>query len=436
MSVIRIKSSESPSRAESGTGMDKVVVATGLSQRTKIALGAAALVLLALLFWWFAPTAGSQTVAAERLTISAVSKGTFDDFLPLRARVEPLVTVYLDAVEGGRVEKILVEDGAIVQQGQLLAVLSNSDLALNLLARQSDVSREVNSMRSQELALAQTSIGDERAVIDAQLAADKARRQYEMQKPLMEKGYVPAKVFNDSRDEYLSSQRRAEVLRRARAVNQRLQTSQLAQLRASNASLSGSLDIARSTLDALNLRAPVSGQLTAFSIQVGQSLNRGERLGQVDSAGRNKLVASVDEYYLGRVQPGQTATVDSGGKTYRAKVAKIYPQVKNGVFEADLHFVGAEPPALNRGQTLQAKLTLGDPAPALLIPNGAFYNETGGAWVFVVAPGGGEAVKRNVRLGRRNADYIEVLEGLEPGERVITSPYTGFADKDRLDLET
>jgi HlyD family secretion protein len=375
-------------------------------------------------------------VAAGRVTVSAVGKGTFDDFLPLRARVEPLVTVFLDAVEGGRVEKIMVEDGAMVQQGQLLAVLSNSDLALNLLARQSDVSREVNSMRSQELALAQTSIGDERAVIDAQLAADKARRQYEMHKPLMEKGYVPAKTFNDSRDEYLSSQRRAEVLRRARAVNQRLQSSQLAQLRASNASLSGSLDIARSTLDALNLRAPVTGQLTAFSIQVGQSLNRGERLGQVDSAGRNKLVASVDEYYLGRVQPGQTATVDFGGKTYRAKVAKIYPQVKNGVFEADLTFVGAEPPALNRGQTLQTKLTLGDPTPALLIPNGAFYNETGGAWVFVVAPGGGEAVKRNVRHGRRNADYIEVLDGLEPGERVITSPYTGFADKDRLDLES
>ncbi|HEX8261693.1 MAG TPA: efflux RND transporter periplasmic adaptor subunit [Allosphingosinicella sp.] len=434
--MIRIKSNENGPRAESGTGMDKVVASTGLSQRTKIAIGVAAVLLLGLLFWWFAPSAGSQTVAAERLTISVAAKGTFDDFLPLRARVEPLVTVYLDAVEGGRVEKVMVEDGAIVQQGQLLAVLSNSDLALNLLARQSDVSREINSMRSQELALAQTSIGDERAVIDAQLAADKARRQYEMQKPLVEKGFIPAKVFNDSRDEYLSNQRRAEVLRRGRAINQRLQTSQLAQLRASNASLSGSLDIARATLDALNIRAPVSGQLTAFSIQVGQSLNRGERLGQVDSAGRNKLVASVDEYYLGRVQAGQTATVESGGKTYRVKVAKIYPQVRNGVFEVDLIFVGAEPPALNRGQTLQIKLTLGDPAPALLIPNGAFYNETGGAWVFVVAPDGGEAVKRNVRLGRRNADYIEVLEGLEPGERVITSPYTGFADKDRLDLET
>jgi HlyD family secretion protein len=290
-------------------------------------------------------------------------------------------------------------------------------------------------MRSQELALAQTSNQDERTVLDAQLAADKARRQYEVQRPLFEKGFIPARVFNDSRDEHQSAARRLAVLRQAQAVNRRLQTSQLAQLRASNASLAGSLDIARMTLDALNIRAPVTGQLTAFSIQVGQSMNRGERLGQIDSAGRNKLVAQVDEFYLGRVEAGQTATAEWGGKSYRLKVAKIYPQVRNGTFEVDFHFVGAEPADLQRGQTLQTKLTLGDPTPALLIPNGAFYNETGGAWVFVVTPDRDEAVKRQVRLGRRNADYIEVLEGLEPGEHVLTSPYTGFADKDRLDLE-
>jgi len=435
MSVIKMQSGDSAAGAQSGGAMDRVVERKGLPRNVKIAVAAALVLLAATLFYVFAPTANSQTVASNRLTVSTVERGRFDDFLPLRARVTPLVTVYLDAVEGGRVEQVLVEDGAMVQQGQLLAVLSNSDLQLNLLARQSDVSREVNSMRSQELALAQSQIGDERAVIDAQLAADKARRQYETQKPLVEKGYIPAKVFNDSRDDYLSSQRRAEAVRRAQSVNQRLQNSQLAQLRASNASLSGSLGIARATLEALNLRAPVTGQLTAFSIQVGQSLNRGERLGQIDSAGRNKLVAQVDEFYLGRVEPGQIATVEAGGKTFTAKVGKVYPQVKNGTFETDLIFVGAEPAALQRGQTMQVRLTLGDPAPALLIPNGAFYNETGGAWVFVVTPDGDGAVKRKVRLGRRNADHIEVLEGLEPGERVITSPYTGFADRDRLDLD-
>ena len=436
MSVISMKKAEGQSGPQSGSGMDRVVASAGLSTRTKIALAAAAVLLLALLFYLFAPSAGSQTVAAERLTISTVEKGRFDDFLPLRARVTPLVTVYLDAVEGGRVEEVLVEDGAMVRKGQLLAVLSNSDLQLNLLARQTEVTQQINSMRSQELALSQTRLANERAIIEADLVANKARRQYEMQRPLAAKGFVPGKAVRDSQDDFESARQRASVLRRTQATDERLQSSQLAQLRQSAASLNASLDIARATLDAMNLRAPVDGQLTAFSIQIGQSLNRGERLGQIDSAGRNKIVAQVDEFYLGRVEIGQTATVEAGGKMYRAKVAKIYPQVKNGAFEADLHFVGPEPAELQRGQTLQVKLTLGDPTPALLIPNGAFYNETGGAYVLVVAPGGGSAIKRNVRLGRRNADFIEVLEGLEPGERVITSPYTGFADKDRLDLDS
>ena len=434
MSVVRIK--ETDGKPQSGDGMDKVVARRGLSNQVKIAIAAVVVLLLAFLFYWFAPGANSQTVEASRVTISTVERGRFDDFLPLRARVEPLVTVFLDAVEGGRVEQVVVEDGAIVQQGQLLAVLSNSDLQLNLLARQTEVIQQINSMRSQELALNQTRLANERARIEADLATQTARRNYEIQRPLAERGFVAGRTFADARDTYEANRRRSDVLRRQQSTDERLQSSQLGQLRQSAAALNASLDIARATLDALNLRAPVAGQLTAFSIQVGQSLNRGERLGQVDSAGRNKLVASVDEFYLGRVQPGQTATVDSGGKTWRVKVAKIYPQVRNGAFEVDLHFIGPEPAALNRGQTLQVKLTLGDPTPALLIPNGAFYNETGGAWVFVVAPGDGSAVKRVVRLGRRNSDYIEVLEGLEPGERVITSPYTGFADKDRLDLET
>jgi len=173
---------------------------------------------------------------------------------------------------------------------------------------------------------------------------------------------------------------------------------------------------------------------SGWSIQIGQSLQRGERIGQIDSPGKNKLQAGVDEFYLGRVQVNQSASVDWNGKTFRARVMKIYPQVQNGQFQVDLQFLGDEPQGVQRGQTLQAKLTLGDPAPAKLIPNGAFYNESGGAYVFVVAPDGNTAVKRQVRLGRRNPDFIEVLDGLDAGERVITSPYTGFADKDRLDL--
>ncbi len=432
MSVVKIK--ETGTKAESGGGMDRVVERGGLSNQVKIGLAAAGILLVVLLFYFMAPGANSQTVDVSRLTISTVERGRFDDFLPLRARVEPLVTVYLDAVEGGRVEQVMVEDGASVQQGQLLAVLSNSDLQLNVLARRTEVTQQINSMRSQELALSQTRLANERAIIEAELAAQTARRQFEMQRPLAERGYVSARVFGDSRDAYDAARSRLAVLRRTQSTDERLQSTQLAQLRASTASLNQSLELANASLDALNLRAPVTGQLTSFSIQVGQSFTRGERLGQIDSAGRNKLRAQVDEFYLGRVAEGQIANAEVAGRPYRMRVSKIYPQVRNGAFEVDLQFIGAEPADLQRGQTVQTRLTLGDPAPALLIPDGAYYNETGGNWVFVVSPDGGSAVKRQVRLGRRNADFIEVLEGLDPGERVITSPYTGFAERDRLDL--
>jgi HlyD family secretion protein len=435
MSVLNFRDHEQD-RPQSGGAMDRVVARTGLDRRIKLGLAALAVVALIVLFYLFMPAANSQTVPASRLTVSTATRGRFDDFLPLRARVEPLLTVYLDAVEGGRVERVVVEDGAMVQRGQLLAILSNPELQLNVLARQTEVTEQINNMRSQELSLNQTRLANERARIEADLATDTARRQYEMQRPLAARGFVSGRAFADSRDTYEANRRRSEVIHRQQTTDERLQSSQLAQLRASAASLTQSLAIARASLDSLNLRAPVAGQLTAFQIQIGQSLQRGERLGQIDSAGHSKLQADVDEFYLGRVAVGQTAAAEIGGHNVRLRVSKIYPQVRNGVFQIDLQFLDREPADLQRGQTVQIRLTLGDPAPALLIPNGAFYDETGGSWVFVVAPDGGSAVKRNVRLGRRNSDFIEVLGGLDPGERVITSPYTGFAERDRLAISS
>lgn len=438
MSVLRLKAEamNAGSAAVTGSGMDRVVAKSGWSLRTKILAGAAVLIVLIAAFWWFAPRAGTQTIAADRLTLSPVRQGIFEDFVPLRARVTPLLTVYLDAIEGGRVEEVVAEDGASLAKGQLIAVLSNAELQLSTLARQTEVEQQINNMRSQELALAQTRLANERAVLEAGLQATRMRRQYERERPLAERGFVTGRQFDDTRDSYDYERRRMAVLERSRATDERLQSSQLAQTRASATSMRASLGLARANLEALNLRAPVAGQLSGFSIQIGQSLARGERVGQIDSPGRNKLSCGVDEFYLGRVQLGQRASVTMNGKTYAAKVAKIYPHVQNGQFQIDLHFTAGEPADLQRGQTLQAKLTLGDAEPAKLIPNGAFYNETGGNWVFVLAPDGKSAVKRNVRLGRRNADSIEVLDGLDRGERVITSPYTGFADKDRLDLAT
>ena len=435
MSLVELRRSERPD-AISGGAMDRVVVRKRIDRRLLVGGAAAAVLLLALLFWLFAPRGDTQSVSADRLTVATVERGLFEDFLPLRARVTPLVTVYLDAVEGGRVEQLAVEDGAQVVKGQLLAVLSNADLQLSTLARQTEVEQQLNNMRSQELALAQTRSTNLRDLNQAETDLAKARRQYDLYKPLAERGFVSAKAFNDARDDLTYQSKRLQILRRSIAQDEALQSSQLSQLRASAASLNNSLAIARGSLSQLNLRAPVSGQLSGFSIQLGQSLQRGERLGQIDSAGRSKLMADVDEYYLGRVQVGQSAAVELAGRTHRLRVAKVYPQVRNGQFQIDLVFGEAEPAGMQRGQTVQARLTLGDSTSATLIPNGAFFNDTGGNWVFVVDQGGGGATRRQVRLGRRNSEHIEVLEGLSPGERVVISSYGGLVDKARLTFDS
>ena len=420
--------------AVSGGAMDRVVTRKQIDKRVLFAGAGGALILLILLFWMFAPRSGSQTVNPNRLTISTVEQGIYEDFLPLRARVAPLLTVYLDAVEGGQVEQLAVEDGATVTKGQLLAVLSNADLQLSTLARQTEVEQQLTNMRSQELALQQTRSANRREMNQALADLSKAQRLYDLQKPLAEKGFVSAKLFNDTKDDLDMQRGRMAILKRSIAEDEALQANQLGQLRASTTSLNQSLSIARGSLSQLSLRAPVSGQLSGFSIQLGQSLQQGERLGQIDSAGRNKLEADVDEYYLGRVVAGQTATIEVDGKTYALKVSKIYPQVRNGQFRIDLVFDGPEPPSIQRGQTMSTKLTLGDSSRAVLIPNGAFFNDTGGNWVFVVDGNGAE--RRLVKLGRRNNDFVEVLEGLKPGERVVTSTYSGLIDKDQLSFDS
>ena len=429
MSLVELRQK---SEAVSGGAMDKVVVRKRIDPRILIAGAVAAVLLVVVIFWMFAPRADSMSVAQDRLSISAAQSGTFEDFLPVRARVTPLVTVYLDAVEGGQVQKKLVEDGAQVSQGQMLAVLSNAELQLSTLEKQAEVEQQLNNMRSQELALANTRSANLRDLNQAQTDLAKARRQYELYKPLAEKGFVSMKLYNDTKDDLAYQTSRLEILKRTIAQTESMQESQLAQLRVAASSLNSSMGVAQSSLGQLNIRAPVAGQLSGFDIQLGQSLQQGERIGQIDSAGGNKLQADVDEFYLGRVRPGQTASADVDGKTYRLKVAKVYPQVRNGQFQIDLVFDGPAPASVQRGQTVQTKLTLGDPSKALLIPNGAFFNDTGGNWVFVVDRSGNSATKRQIQLGRRNADFIEVLSGLSPGERVITSSYSGLLDKDRL----
>ncbi len=434
--ISQIAEDRHPSKLDiSGTGMDRTVAKKTSPGRL---IGYATIGLLAILFaWWLVGLllgGRSLSVNAQRIFISPVTVGTFEDFIPLRGRLVPSSTVYLDAIEGGRVEQVLVEDGAVVEAGDPIALLSNTNLQLEVLGREAAVTEQLNNMRTIELQLEQNRLAHKRNLVEIDYQVIRLNRSIERQRDLASQDLVSQSTVDELQDELEYYKNRRAVTLESQATDARMQEQQLQQLRAANDSLLASLAFARKNLDDLNVRAPVSGKLSGFDIEVGQSIERGGRLGQIDDPDGYKLNARIDEFYLGRVDLQQVATAEHDGREYDLEVAKIYPQVNNGQFEVDMVFE-SEPTGARRGQTMQLKLTLGDNSDAVLIPNGSFYQETGGNWVFVVSPDGSEAVKRNVRLGRRNTDFIEVLDGLEPGERVITSPYTSYVDMDRLTLD-
>ena len=419
----------------SGQRMDrKVEKKTSHARRAAYAAGGIAALLFA---WWFVDTlmgGRSLSINSQRITVSNVTVGTYEDFIPLRGRLVPRSTVYLDAIEGGRVEQILLEDGAMVEAGDMIAVLSNTNLQLEVLGREAAVTEQLNNMRTIELQLEQNRLSHKRNLVEIDYQITRLSREIARQRELISKNLVSQSTIDQLEDELAYYQSRRELTLESQATDARMQEQQLLQLQEAGAQLQAGLGFARENLADLSVRAPVSGKLSGFNIEIGESITPGGRLGQIDDPDGYKLNVRIDEYYLGRVDLQQVATAEHNGRELGLQVAKIYPQVMEGQFEVDMLF-NDEPVGLRRGQTLQVKLTLGDNTDAVLIPNGAFYQETGGNWVFVVSPDGSEAIKRSVKLGRRNTNYIEVLDGLEPGEKVITSPYTSFVGMDRLSLD-
>jgi HlyD family secretion protein len=423
-----------PTSGISGQGMDRrVEKKTSLGR--KIGFGVAGL-LAAAFIWWIAGMllgGRSLNVNSQRIVVSTATVGVFEDFVPLRGRLVPSSTVYLDAIEGGRVESVLVEDGTLVNAGDPIALLSNTNLQLEVLGREAAVTEQLNNMRTIELQLEQNRLSHKSNLVEIDYQIVRLNRAIERQRDLASRNLVSQSTIDELEDELTYFQNRREITLESQATDTRMQTQQLRQLRDAGEQLQAGLGFARENLDDLNVRAPVAGKLSGFNIEVGQSIARGGRLGQVDDPDGYKLNVSIDEYYLGRVDLQQFASAEHNGRDLALQVSKIYPQVNNGQFEVDMTFAD-EPVGLRRGQTLQLKLTLGDNSDAVLIPNGSFYQETGGNWVFVVAADGTEAVKRSVRLGRRNTDFIEVLDGIEPGEQVVTSPYTSYVGLDRLTI--
>lgn len=421
----------------SGAGMDRKVAKKKFSGN-RLLMIVGGIVTLGLLLWIVTDVSDGRSyqVSDNRIVISTVAEGNFEDFIPVRGRVAPLKTVFLDAIEGGRIDQVLVEDGALLKKGDLIVRLSNSTLQLSVSSNEALVTEQLNTMRTIELQLEQNRLAHKRSLLDIGYEITRLTRLAERERLLISKGNIPQSQLDQTEDELRYAIQREKLTLESQATDARLQEAQLKSLKAAAKQLERNLAFSQQNLDSLNVRAPVDGRLSGFNAEVGQSIVRGGRLGQINDPNSYKMTALIDEFYLARVDIGQVATLETKQDSYRLIVTKLYPQVSNGQFEVDFVFDAEQPSDIRRGQTLQTRLTLGDTTQAIVIPNGAFYQDSGGNWVFVVSPEGEQAIRRTVRLGRRNARYIEVLDGLELGEKVITSPYTSFLEMDRLTLKT
>ena len=415
----------------SGQAMDRAVATS--PKRWRWALGAIILVAAGwgLITYWPASSA-ARTANRGRLRVVPVTKGQFEDFVPMRGRVEPAKTVFLDAVEGGRIEKILVEDGSVVEVGTELVLLSNVQLQLDVMAREAQAEEQLNTLRTLELNLERNRLDHARTLVGVDYQIRRLRRFLARNGSLAASGTIPKAEVEDAQDEldYQTALRNVTV--KARDSDERMTKAQVEQLKASARRLRRNLEIAQANLAALLIKAPVAGTVTALAVEVGQSLQRGGRIGRIDSPDEFKIVAQIDEFYLSRVSPGLAAEADMDGTSHTLRVGAVSPEVTQGFFEADLHFVSGQPAGLRRGQSLTLRLYLGDPSPALLVPTGAFLEHTGGHWIYAVAADERTAVRRSIRTGRRNTDFVEVLKGLDEGEKVIVSNYSTFDDVDRL----
>jgi HlyD family secretion protein len=404
--------------------------------RRRAWIGGASLVGLAVVGVFVATYETGQVLRleAKNATLATVERGVFHDFVPLRGRVEPRDVVYLDAQEGGRVESVLIEAGDVVSAGQPLIEFGNTDLQLQVIEREARLIEQINNLRGIEMALEQMHTNNERTLADIDYNITRLGRLAQRRDALANRGALSPEENEKVLDELAYYRRLKPLTSDSAAKQDAMRRTRLPEIQDGLAKLRQNLIVTRGKLDNLIVRAPVAGRVTELDLKVGQNCERGRRLAQITPDTGFKLTAEIDEFYLRRVRAQQQARMDFGDSTVPLSVARVYPQVKEGRFSIDLAFEGTEPEGLLPGQALQGKLRLGEDRPAVTIPAGAFLEESGGDWIFVVASDGATASRRRIQVGRRSSDQLEILGGLAPGERVIVSAYTGFERIDRIEL--
>lgn len=370
-------------------------------------------------------------VERDKVTISTVERAPFLEYTPVRGTVLPIRTVYLDALVSGQVVEVFREEGTTVEEGEPLLRLTNPELELQVMQQEAVLEQRREELRNGRLSMEQDLLRSRQQLMEMEYRLQVDQRKFERYKSLPEQvlaAILPMQEYERLREEYEFSLRKLELSRETHAHDSLLSAQRVKQLGAAVARMERSIVIVRQRLDQLTVRAPVAGQLTALDADLGVSKGAGERLGQIDIIDDFKVRAQIDEHYIARVGRGQRGEFDHAAATYRLVVRKVYPEVRDGRFEVDLEFEEAAPGGIRRGQTLHIRLELGDLEEAVQVARGGFYQTTGGHWVYVVGPEGERAMRRQIKLGRQNPRVYEVLEGLEPGEQVITSSYEHFGD--------
>jgi HlyD family secretion protein len=427
-----IKKKFEPAAPHDGSTMD-VVIPRRRGKRVAIiaAIVLAAVAAIATLWSWM--PRGLQVDGAD-LRTGVATRGVFVDEVIVRASAEPLSSVILDAVESGRVEEVYATDGALVKKGQLLFRISNPQRNLELLARQSEHAVSIFNLSNLRVAQEASTSEHQRRLDDLQFAVDQASKQHARNVKLAAQGYISSVALEESADRLAQQQRALRQEQQAASAELRVRDHAGQQLETAIRGLNSGLRLVAATVDALAVRAPADGRLTNFHLQVGESIATGKNIGRIDDPLRFKLSANVDEYYLNRMSVGRHASVQQDGRNYAADISNIYPQIKQGRFTVELVFTQGQPPVLNPGQSLDARITLGEPASALLLPNGAFINDSGGAWVYVLDAAGRHAERHAVRIGRRSNSQVEILAGLNAGDKVILSSYAAYGNSPRLQI--
>lgn len=416
--------------------MDRVIEPKKGLKRKHIYWGIVGVVFMALLVKViFGSNSSVYITDAERLILSTVEEGFFNDYIRVIGKVEPISTIYLDAEEGGRVDKLLIEEGTMVKKGDIILRLENRQLYQTILNSEAALAEKENYLRNTKISLETELIQSKRNVLDNEYRLNRKKRSFEQNQALFNDGLISKEDYLQAKEDYEYEQKLLEINKIKAKNDSLMRATSMITLERDLAQMREMLKLVRERIDNLNVKATVDGQLGMLDAEVGQSISQGQRIGQINVLANFKVNANIDEHYIDRVKRDLAGTLERNEKNFRMVVKKVYPEVRSGQFRVDLVFDSEMPENIRTGQTYHIKLELGESAKAIMIPRGAFFQSTGGQWIFVLNSNGTEAVKRNIKIGKQNPQYYEVLEGLNPGEKVITSSYDTFGDNERVLLK-